>query len=155
GPAPAPAFLLDLERVFERHVTRGVVEAFADGDPTVSVQPAHVVNAPAPGQPDIPMRPDVTIDRAGRPVLVLDAKWKRLPRTTLVTPDVYQVLAYCGALGVARAVLVYPGRGRRVWDYEFPHGDVRLTVRTLDVAGTPQACARALRALGRELKREA
>ena len=31
GMTPCPAFLLDMERVFERYVTRGVMEAFADG----------------------------------------------------------------------------------------------------------------------------
>src|SRR5262249_2596275 len=29
GPAPAPAFLINLEQAFERHVTRGVMAAFA------------------------------------------------------------------------------------------------------------------------------
>jgi 5-methylcytosine-specific restriction enzyme subunit McrC len=150
----APAFLLDLERVFERHVTRGVVEAFSGGDLAVSVQPAHAVHGLAPGPPEIHLRPDVTVDRSGRPVLVLDAKWKRLRRTALVTPDLYQALAYCAALAVGRAVLVYPGRRRRAWEYEFPQG-VRLGVWTLDVAGTREQCARALRRLGRELRRAA
>ena len=30
GITPCPAFLLDMERVFERYVTRGMTEAFAD-----------------------------------------------------------------------------------------------------------------------------
>ena len=47
GPRPAPSFLLDLERVFERHVTRGVVEAFAGSRThTVAVQMTHTVTEP-------------------------------------------------------------------------------------------------------------
>jgi 5-methylcytosine-specific restriction enzyme subunit McrC len=155
GATPAPAFLLDMERVFERYLTRGVLAAFAAGPQAVSVQQAHVVNEPVAGQPDVHVRPDVTIDRQGRPVLVVDAKWKRLPRAAVVTADLYQVLAYCTALGVGRAVLVYPGRRERVWDYTFVHGDVRVTLRTLNVAGSRERCTRALRRLGRELRRAA
>src|SRR5262249_21885171 len=111
GATPCPAFLLNMEQVFERYVTGGFVRA--GGRYGVSVQPLFVANRPAAGQPDIHMRPDLTLDDAGRPVLVVDAKWKRLPGTPLVTADLYQVLAYYTALDVQRAVLVYPGRRSR------------------------------------------
>jgi 5-methylcytosine-specific restriction enzyme subunit McrC len=152
GETPAPAFLLDLERVFERYVTRGLVEAFAGGPAVVSVQQRHVVSPPAPGQPDLPMRPDVTLDRAGGPVVVVDAKWKRPPRTALPTADVYQVLAYAAALGAGRAVLVYPGRRDRLWCYPLAQAAVDLEVRTLRVTGTPGANGRSLRRLARALR---
>jgi 5-methylcytosine-specific restriction enzyme subunit McrC len=151
GTTPAPAFLLDMERVFERYLTRGVLEAFASSRHyAVSVQTAHVVARPEAGRPEVLMRPDLTIDQAGRPVLVIDAKWKRLPRTSLVTADLYQVLAYCTALGVERGVLVYPGRAGRVWEYGF--GPVAVTIRTLRVFGSGEAVARSLRRLARSLK---
>jgi 5-methylcytosine-specific restriction enzyme subunit McrC len=154
GAVPAPAFLLDLESVFERHVTRGVADAFA-GVPGVLVAPQRSVNvnSPAPGQPDVTMRPDVTVDSGGAPALVVDAKWKRLRPDALHTDDLYQVLAYCTALGARRGVLVYPGTRDRAWDYDFPHTPVRLTVRTLNVAGPRDSCARSLRRLGRDLRR--
>jgi 5-methylcytosine-specific restriction enzyme subunit McrC len=153
GSVPAPCVLLDLERLFERYVTRGVAEAFAGEEGwLVSAQPTHTVNHARPDQPDIAMRPDATVDRGGRPRLVLDAKWKRLPRAALVTPDLYQVLAYCTALGVGQAVLVYAGRRERVWDYTFPESPVRVSVRTLNVAGSRAACARGARRLGRALR---
>jgi 5-methylcytosine-specific restriction enzyme subunit McrC len=153
GATPAPAFLLDMERVFERHVTRGLAAGFAaGGDHSVSVQPTYTVNVPVPGQPDVAMRPDVTVDGAGGPVLVVDAKWKRLPGAAPVTADLYQVLAYCTALGVGRAVLVYPGRRDRAWDYRFPHTPIRVTVRTLRVVGSREALARSLRRLVRALR---
>ncbi len=154
GPTPGPTFLLDLERVFERHVTRGVVTAFADRPGwSVGAQQERLVNLPAPGQPDIHVRPDVTIERLGEPALVVDAKWKRLPRTALVTPDLYQVLAYGTALGARHVALVYAGRRRRFWEYVFPRSPIRVTVCALDVAGDRAACERALRRLGRDLLR--
>src|SRR5436305_14880520 len=109
-----------MERVFERYLTAHCVAAWgARSDCAVSVQPLFRPHRPAAGQPDLSMRPDLTLDWAGRPTLVVDAKWKRLPQGALITADVYQVLAYCSALGVRRAAPVYPGRLRR-------HGDSRV-----------------------------
>jgi 5-methylcytosine-specific restriction enzyme subunit McrC len=152
GPTPAPAFLLDMERVFERHVTRGLTAGFAGLGHGVSVQPTYTVNVPVPGQPDVAMRPDVTVDGAGGPVLVVDAKWKRLPGAAPVTADLYQVLAYCTALGVGQAVLIYPGRRDRAWDYRFTRTPIRVTVRTLRVVGPREALARSMRRLLRALR---
>ena len=87
---------------------------------------------------------NANIERDGRPVAVLDAKWKRLRGTPLVTEDVYQVLAYAAALGVDRAVLVYPGRRNRVWEYALARAPVVVEVRTLRVLGSREACARSL-----------
>ena len=113
GATVCPAFLLDMERVFEGYVTRGIVDSFAGRSGfRVEVQPRYVANRPVAGQPDIHLRPDVLITRDGRPEVVVDAKWKNLADSPLVTDDVYQVLAYCTALGVGRGVLVYAGRRR-------------------------------------------
>jgi 5-methylcytosine-specific restriction enzyme subunit McrC len=156
GTAVCPAFLLDMEHVFERYVTQGVAGAFPEaGQYGVSVQPHHTANRPVPGQPDISLRPDLTVDRAGRPVLVVDAKWKGLAGSPLVTPDLYQVLAYCTALGVKRALLVYPGRHDREWVYALAREPVRLDIRTLRVSGSPEACARSLRRLRRAVRQAA
>jgi 5-methylcytosine-specific restriction enzyme subunit McrC len=152
GPLAAPGFLLDLERVFESHVTRGIVEAFAGSrDHNVAVQATHVVNQPITGQPDLTVRPDVTIDRDGRPVLVVDTKWKRLP-SKAETADLYQVLAYGTALAAQGVVLVYPGRKWRACEYRFTHVPLRLTTYVLPVSGTRMACARSVRRLGRAVQ---
>jgi 5-methylcytosine-specific restriction enzyme subunit McrC len=153
GAVACPAFLLDMEHVFERYVTAAVTAAFPPGGPyEVAVQPLHRANRPAPGQPDIPLRPDVTISRGGRAAVVVDAKWKRLRDSPLVTEDVYQVLAYCTALGAGRAVLVYPGRRDRVFKYRLERAPVELEVRALRVVGPREMCNRSLRRLGRALR---
>jgi 5-methylcytosine-specific restriction enzyme subunit McrC len=153
GPTPAPAFLLDLERVFERYVTRGVVEAFAGRSAyRVSVQPSHRITPAVAGQPEITVRPDVTIDGDEGPPVIIDAKWKRLPKAGPVTADLYQMLAYCTALGVRRAVLVYAGRRDRAWVYPLSRAPVVIEVRTLRVVGGPEECRRSLRRLSRALR---
>jgi 5-methylcytosine-specific restriction enzyme subunit McrC len=152
GATVCPAFLLDMERVFEGYLTRGITGAFA-GRPRwrVDVQPRHVANRPVAGQPDIHLRPDVVLARDGRPEVVVDAKWKDLA-SSLMIDDVYQVLAYCTALGVGRGVLVYPGRRDRTWDYDMTGAPIRLTVRTLRVVGDREACGRSFRRLARALR---
>ena len=151
GSVPCPAFLLDMERVFERYVTAGVVRAFQDRPVcTVAVQPLHLANEPVSGAPNIPMRPDLLVEWGGRR-LVADAKWKRLTRS-LVTPDVYQVLAYATALGTERAVLVYPGKRDRTWAYTLPRSPVSLVIQTLRVVGSRERCQRSLERLGRILR---
>jgi 5-methylcytosine-specific restriction enzyme subunit McrC len=153
GVTACPAFLLDMERVFEGYVTRGVVESFAGRSRYhVDVQSRHVANRPVAGQPDIQLRPDLVIVRDGRDEVVVDAKWKDLAGAPLMTDDVYQVLAYCTALGAGRAALVYPGRRDRAWDYEMTGTPIRLTVRTLRVVGERERCVRSLRRLGRSLR---
>ncbi len=153
GPTASPSFLLDMERVFERHVTRGVTEGFARSRRhSVSVQTTHTVNQPTPDQPDVTVRPDLTIDREGRPLLVVDAKWKRRPKS-LLTADLYQVLAYGTTLAAESVALVYPGRLWRAEEYRFTHTPLRLTVYTLPVSDTRENCLRCARRLARALKR--
>jgi 5-methylcytosine-specific restriction enzyme subunit McrC len=152
GNTPAPSFLLDLERVFETHVTRGIVEAFAPcPNCTVDVQVTRTVNEPIAGQPDLTMRPDLTIDCDGRTVLAIDAKWKRLPRNA-ETPDLYQLLAYGTVLGAEGVVLVYPGRRWSIREYRLTRSPLRLMICTLQVQGRRESCLRSVRRLAQSLK---
>jgi 5-methylcytosine-specific restriction enzyme subunit McrC len=154
GPASGPSFLIDLERVFENYVTAGALTAFADRcQDQVAVQPFRLASPSAPGQPDLHVRPDVLLERDGRPRLVLDAKWKRLSRSGLPTDDVYQVLAYAAALQVPRTVLVYPGGRDRHWVYPLVRPGPVLEIWTLRVAGAREACERSRRRFGQRLKR--
>jgi 5-methylcytosine-specific restriction enzyme subunit McrC len=148
GPTPAPAFLLDLECVFERYVASGVSDALG-GD--VQVQPLVPVTRPAAGRPDVVMRPDLVIERGGRTACVADTKWKRLRRAGPEPADLYQVIAYAAAFAAGRVVLVFPGRRDRARRYELAAADVAVEVRTLRVVGPGAACRRSLGRLARAL----
>jgi 5-methylcytosine-specific restriction enzyme subunit McrC len=154
GTTPAPAFLLNLERLFERHISRGIETAFARRAPCqVDLQASHSIAEPTPQQPGWSIRPDVLIRRAGNPRLVLDVKWKRLSRTALVSEDVYQVLAYAQALRVHWAILVYPGSRDALWQYPITGTPVTLQIRKVRVTGPWKRCLRSLNKLGRDLRR--
>jgi 5-methylcytosine-specific restriction enzyme subunit McrC len=154
GASTCPAFLLDLERVFERYLTGHCVAAWDDmNNLATSIQPLLRPHSPVAGQSDLSMRPDLILECDGRPELVVDAKWKRLPQGALLTADVYQVLAYCAALGIRRAALVYPGRRSRRWEYRFERSPVRLEVHALRVVGSREKCLAAARRLTRQMAR--
>ena len=147
-------FLLDLERVFERHIGRGILSAFAGSDRhTVTEQLAHSAGQGTGSPAGLRMRPDITIVAGNRTHAVVDSKWKRLPPHGKVTADLYQVLAYCTALGARHAVLVYPGRRDHCRAYLLPHTAVRLEVRTLRVTADAAGCARSLRRFGQAVRR--
>src|SRR5262249_9988218 len=75
GSTACPAFLLDMEEVFERYVTAAVVRAFAGRSPlSVAVQPLLLANQPDPDLPDIHLRPDFLLATDGQPFLVGDVK---------------------------------------------------------------------------------
>lgn len=154
GSISCPAFLIDMEQVFERYVTAAVARAYAGSSRvTVSVQPLHVANQPNAGLPDLQLRPDFTIAHDGRLTLVGDAKWKSLATSPLVTADLYQMITYCTALGgVNRGLLVYPGCRDRVWNYRLVRGPLTVEIRALRVTGKRESCARSLRRLARALR---
>jgi 5-methylcytosine-specific restriction enzyme subunit McrC len=153
GDAPAPGFLLDLERAFERYVTAGLERGLAgDGCYRVAAQESFTVNQPAAGLPDLVLRPDVTLTRGGQPVAVLDVKWKRLGDVPS-SDDLHQVLAYAAALGAPRAVLVYPGLRSAVRAYRLARAELAVEVRSLRVVGTAAKCDAALAHLTRSLRK--
>jgi 5-methylcytosine-specific restriction enzyme subunit McrC len=151
GPTPAPAFLLDLERAFEGYLTRGFEHA--PRHTTATAQPTFAIPPARPGDPDVHLRPDILLTRGGKVSAVVDAKWKRLPGSAVVTDDFYQVTTYAAALGARRAVLVYPAGRDRAWEYPLPLAGVTVEVRALRVTGPVEKCRRSLRRMVREVCR--
>lgn len=155
GTIPGPSFLLNLERVFETFVTRGVVQAFADRPWRTEVQRTHVLGEALSLTAPLLMRPDVIVRSGDRVALVVDAKWKPLPGGMPRTADLDQMLAYATGLGATRLVLVHPGARNRAWKWRLPASGVEVQTQTLRMTGTARECQRALRLLGRRLRREA
>jgi 5-methylcytosine-specific restriction endonuclease McrBC regulatory subunit McrC len=54
------------------------------------------------------MRPGIVASEGGTVVLVADCKYKRLEPDEFKNHDMYQMLAYCTATRVQRALLIYP-----------------------------------------------
>jgi 5-methylcytosine-specific restriction enzyme subunit McrC len=147
GDVAGPSFLLDLERVFERYVERGLRPAAG----SLEVQREFVYHAPVPaGQPSLTGRPDFVLRRGGTVASVLDAKWKALDGPPPAA-DVHQALAYGAGLGCRDVRLIYPGRRYRNWRYELTASETKLIVHSLRVVGPAGSCARSVERLRKAL----
>jgi 5-methylcytosine-specific restriction enzyme subunit McrC len=150
GNVVGPAFLLDLEHLFERYVERGLRAHLAAG--ALQTQHEFIYHRPAPaGQPAITGRPDFVMRREETVACVMDAKWKALDGPPPAA-DIHQALAYATGLGCRDVRLVYPGRRGAAWRYVLAESAVTLTVHTLRVVGPREKCERSLRRLARGLR---
>ncbi len=145
---PENAFLLDLERLFERWVTRGLSEVFNASERfSLDVQRLFEL-------PPVQFRPDGVIRERAKVCLVADAKWKRLRPGSVRPADFYQALAYAAALGSPRVVLIHPGFRDENWTIPVPHANLEVQVRTVCVTGSANRCRRSLSRLARSLRRQ-
>lgn len=100
GSNPFVAFLVDMDWLFERYL--GVVLKRAAGAWGVQVVEQEYYALDHTGR--LSVRPDIVLYRQGRPQLVVDAKYK----LDEARGDLYQMLAYCHAVGLNKGILVYP-----------------------------------------------
>lgn len=136
GADGAGGFLLDLGRVFEQHLARGVADALASRPAwSVEAQPRFVLAATR-GETAV-LQPDLVLRRRGQVLSVLDAKWKR---PGLDAADLHQVLAYAAVTGARHVGLVYPGSRTARRQLHLPGGRVRVSLLRLRVVGPPEAC---------------
>ena len=82
----------------------------------------------------IRLKPDLVLERNGVPVMVGDAKYKRLEATGLPNADVYQALGYAVGLDLPAVTLIYPATEAARADHTITNAGVRIAVRTLDLA---------------------
>ncbi|MEA5454035.1 hypothetical protein SPF06_04790 [Sinomonas sp. JGH33] len=95
-----------------------------------------VLDEPQPDGNQVQMYADVVLMAKGRPVGVFDAKYKASWRGSYSNADQYQMLAYCTALNVGQAWLLYADSGvartRRV-----VNTDVSVTELPIDLSSSP------------------
>lgn len=132
GDSPFVAFLVDMDWLFERYLG-AVLKQFAGAwDVQVVEQERHTLDHA--GQ--FSVRPDVVLYRCGQPQLVLDAKYK----LDEAHGDVYQMLAYCHAVGISKGILVYPAsEAAPVGELSIRGpGDALIRYLALDLRGGPE-----------------
>ena len=131
------AFVVDMARVYEDFVGTALTEALARYPGGTRLQyPSRLDLPEGDGRPRISMAVDVVHTVRGRPTLVFDAKYKAAsPTGTYPNADHYQMLAYCTALKVPTAWLVYANgpQGRR----RIVNSDVTVMEHSLDLSTGP------------------
>lgn len=130
------AFLLDMNELFERFVTKLITEAAVGSTIRVDAQASlrAVIRNDLTGRTYAAIRPDLIVeDRVTARRTPIDIKYKRYDLRKISTADIYQTFLYAYALqpghGQARAGLLYP-----TLDHSSEH---RLSVR--DGTGTTGA----------------
>lgn len=142
GTRTVASFVVNMATVFEDFVTTALREAL-DSYPgeTEGQFPAELDEA-EPGYRTtdrVRMFVDIVHSVGGAPAMVFDAKYKAASSTgTYPNADHYQMLAYCTALGVQTAWLVYAGAGQeRV--RRIRNSGVSVVEFPIDISQRPEA----------------
>lgn len=141
GEQQVHSLLFDMNQLFERFVAikmRPV--ARRDKLSLIEQGPQKYLGVDRLGKGRLLMRPDITlVDKMGRPLIIMDAKWKLLdsdnPLASLSSADLYQLSTYASAYRCDQVVLLYPEQSGL-------QGEHRLTLNlankvTLTVAAVP------------------
>ncbi len=134
------AFVVSMWQVFEDFVARALTESLRRFPGSTRVQYPTTLDYPSPGRPrgTVPMAVDIVHVVGGRPRLIFDAKYKtadaggRYPNA-----DLYQMLAYCTALGLPRAWLVYAQGNGVPAERRVRNTDVVIVEHPLDLSVHP------------------
>ena len=78
--------------------------------------------------------PDISWWKSGRPIAVIDAKYKRTTSKDYPNADGYQMLAYCTRLGLRRGWLVYADLGEEASETTIVRGlGTEIVVRAVNI----------------------
>ena len=139
GHRAVASFVVNMATVFEDFVATALREALEPYPGLTEWQYEAFMDEAEPGYPSsdrVRMYVDVVHSVRGRPAMIFDAKYKAASAGgAYPNADHYQMLAYCTALGVPRAWLVYAGAGTAACSPCPKHGSVRGGVSAGSIAG--------------------
>jgi 5-methylcytosine-specific restriction enzyme subunit McrC len=150
GKQQTAAFVVDMEQVFADFVGTALREAMAAYPGEMRLQYNALLSEAVRDSDRLSVRPDAVHMLGGRPVVVYDAKYKAAADLgASLTADHYQMLAYCTALKVPTAWLVYAGAGevklRRILNT-----DIDVVEFPLDLSRPPSEILAAIGELARQ-----
>lgn len=146
------SFVVTMWKVFEDFVTVALTEALAHLPGRVHAQmPAYLADAGGWRTGAIPMNVDVVYRAAdGTPAVVFDAKYKVATAAgQYANADHYQMLAYCTALQVPRAWLIYAGGGSKARIRLIKNTEIEVVECPLGLSATPSEILDKVRAIAR------
>jgi 5-methylcytosine-specific restriction enzyme subunit McrC len=112
GDQQSAAFVVDMSRVFADFVGTALREAMSVYPGETRLRYDAMLNEAVRDSDRLTVRPDAVHLLGGRPVVVYDAKYRAASdQGSSLSADHFQMLAYCTALRVPTAWLVYAGQG--------------------------------------------
>ncbi|KPC60661.1 McrC family protein [Streptomyces chattanoogensis] len=134
GALRVGGFLFDMNKLFEDFVTVALREALATGGGRCRLQDPHHLDEAQ----QIRMKPDFVLYGArGGPQAVVDAKYKAEKRAGFPDADLYQMLAYCTALGLPEGHLVYAKGNAPHTAHRIRHAGIVIHQHALDLDQSP------------------
>jgi 5-methylcytosine-specific restriction enzyme subunit McrC len=144
GIAVGTSFTVDMNLLFEKFVEEVVHEEA--GRAGLELQP----QAPVRLTDRVIMFPDLVLRSRSQRVAVGDAKYIEVDPTGWPNANLYQLLAYCTALGLPRGLLIYAGP-RPLDVQQVKRADVELEVMGIDISGRPEQVLAHARTAARRL----
>jgi 5-methylcytosine-specific restriction enzyme subunit McrC len=133
GQLRIDGFLVDLSKVFENFVAETLGASLEDLGGRCQPQDQYTLD----DQATIDIRPDLVWRIGGRPVAVMDAKYKAEKPSGFPQADVYQALAYATAYQLGDAHLVYAHGNEVAQEWTVRHAGIRIVAHTLDLDMPP------------------
>ncbi|MFE7815451.1 McrC family protein [Streptomyces sp. NPDC057433] len=134
GGLRVEGFLFDMNRLFEDFVTVALRDALRGSGHTARLQDRHHLDEASA----VRMRPDfVLYGPDGIPCAVADAKYKAEKRGGYPDADLYQMLAYCTALGLRAGHLVYAKGNASHAAHRVRHTGIMIHQHALDLNQEP------------------
>lgn len=139
GEVPAHAFVIDMNKVFERFALVALREALGVEERTFPAGARGRFLALDDARPArIDLEPDLSWwERDGSVSFVGDLKYKRTLIDEVKHPDAYQLLAYAVGADTPSALLIYAAGEAEAGSHSVVHAGKRLEITTLDVQGEP------------------
>lgn len=135
GDVRLGGFLVDMAKVFEDFLTVALTEAFRPHGGWSRPQDRHHLDA----DDLVAIRPDLVWYQHGEPAAVIDAKYKAEKPSGFPDADLYQMLAYCTALGLPDGHLVYAKGNALEITHTVRRVGVAIHAHTVDLDMSPVA----------------
>lgn len=135
GGVVTSSFLVEMWRVFEDFLGAALAEALVPHGGVLDLQ--HRDHLDVAGR--VRLRPDMVWRRDGRPVAVLDAKYKVETESGVPDGDLYQMLAYCTVLGLPRGHLLYARGLGTTREHTVRQAGIVVACHALDLDQRPAA----------------
>ena len=149
GGLRVDGFLIDMNRLFEDFTTVALRETLRDTGLVARLQDPHHLDEAAA----IRMRPDfVLYGPEGTPVAVADAKYKAEKRNGYPDTDLYQMLAYCTALGLPEGHLIYAKGNASHASHRVRHAGIVIHQHALDLDRPPAGLLADVEAVSRRMR---
>ncbi len=158
GEIAGAAFLLDMNKVFERFLYVALREALMDEIDLPGGQWKNKARLTLDEGCSISMEPDLSwwslgqTKNGSRPLFVGDAKYKKLEPLVYKHADIYQMLAYCTAADLSSGMLIYAADKGEPVIHKVKHAGKTIEVSSLDLRGAPEAILYEVRLLAERIK---